>query len=151
MKLYLSNKSNLNSNFSRLIMNTIKAMQTLFFIFIFYFLSRVELWAFLMLFSSSILCLKKNYFMVFHLFFFKLAVFYKIKKLAIIEIIILNVIHLSFIFFYCLVIYIYCFVSIISKQYIIWLFNIFGSFRSFNIWIFKLFFYSIWNCLTNFL
>ena len=56
--------------------------------------------------------------MVFHLFIFKLAVFYKIKKLAIIEIIILNVIHLSFIFFYCLVIYIYiyCFVSIISKQ-----------------------------------
>ena len=66
-----------------------------------------------------------------------LAVFYKIKKFAIIEIIISNVTHLSFIFLYCLVIYIlFCF----NK-----------SFRSFNVWIFELFFCSIWNCLTNFL
>ena len=36
-----------------------------------------------------------------------LAVFYKIKKLVIIEIILLNVTHISLIFFYCLVIYIY--------------------------------------------
>ena len=79
-----------------------------------------------------------------------LAVFYKIKKLAIIEIILLNITHLSFIFFYCLV-YIYFFVSIISKQWIIWFLNIFWSFKSFNIWIFELFFCSIWNCLTNFL
>ena len=78
-----------------------------------------------------------------------LAVFYKIKKLAIIEIILLNVTYLSLIFLYCLVIYI-LFCSIIFKQWIIWLFNIFWSFRSFNIWIFELFFCNIWNCLTNF-
>ena len=60
-----------------------------------------------MLFSSSILCLKKKLFYGFSFIFFKLAIFYKINKLAIIEIIILNVIHLSFIFFYCLYIYIY--------------------------------------------
>ena len=43
-----------------------------------------------------------------------LAVFYKIKKLAIIEIILLNVSHLSFIFLYCLVIYIFL---MFSKQF----------------------------------
>ena len=53
---------------------------------------------------------KKKLFYGFSFIFFKLAVFYKIKKLTIIEIIILNVIHLSFIFFYCLVIYIYIYI-----------------------------------------
>ena len=43
-----------------------------------------------------------------------LAVFYKIKKLAIIEIILLNVSHLSFIFLYCFVIYIFL---MFSKQF----------------------------------
>ena len=41
-----------------------------------------------------------------------LAIFNKIKKLAIIEIILLNVTHLSFIFLYCLVIYIYIYVCV---------------------------------------
>ena len=45
-----------------------------------------------------------------------LAVFYKIKKLAIIEIILLNVSHLSFIFLDCFVIYIYIFLMF-SKQF----------------------------------
>ena len=37
-------------------------------------------------------------------------------------------------------IYIYIFFPINSKQWIIWFFNIFWSFRNFNIWIFELFF-----------
>ena len=58
--------------------------------------------------------------MVIHVFFFKvifvyeppnsLAVFYKINKLAIIKIILLNVTHVSLIFHYYLVLYIlFCF------------------------------------------
>ena len=111
-----------------------------------------------MLFSSPLLCYKKknnnnkNYFMVFHVLFKKqfrtwttklsLAVFYKIKKLSIIEIIFLNVTHLFLIFLYCLFIYIYIYIffPINSKQWIIWFFNIFWFFRNFNIWIFELFF-----------
>ena len=52
-----------------------------------------------------------------------LAIFYKIKKLAIIEIILLNVTHLSYIFRYCLVIYIYIYIFFFffnkSKQWTI--------------------------------
>ena len=44
-----------------------------------------------------------------------LAIFNKIKKLAIIEIILLNVTHLFFIFLYYIVIYIY--ILMISKQF----------------------------------
>ena len=50
-----------------------------------------------------------------------LAIFNKIKKLAIIEIILLNVTHLFFIFLYYLVIYIYIYIYIyilmVSKQF----------------------------------
>ena len=46
-----------------------------------------------------------------------LAIFNKIKKLAIIEIILLNVTHLFFIFLYYLVIYIYIYILMVSKQF----------------------------------
>ena len=48
-----------------------------------------------------------------------LAIFNKIKKLAIIEIILLNVTHLFFIFLYYLVLYIYIYIYIlmVSKQF----------------------------------
>ena len=86
--------------------------------------------SYVIFFSSTLL--KYIYIYIYILWFF--MYFYKIKKFAIIEIILFNVTHLSFIFLYCLVIYIYiyiyCFVSIISKMWIIWFFNIFWSFRS---------------------
>ena len=85
-------------------------------------------------FSSTLLIYIYIYILWFFMYFLKsnfrtwtiklfLDVFYKIKKLAIIEIILLNVTHISLIYFYCLVIYIYIYFFFFnnSKQWTIWL------------------------------
>ena len=110
------------------------------------------------IFFSSIL-LKKKFILWFFMYFLKsnfctwitklsLAIFYKIKKLEVIEIILLNVIHLSLIFLYCLVIYIlFCFNNFEAVNH---LFNIFWSFRNLNIWIWVIFFVvseTVWQIL----
>ena len=96
-------------------MNTIKVMQTLIF---FFFKSSRGMSSFYIIFFSSILSIYIYiYILWFFMYFLKsnfhiwtiklsLTIFYKIKKYAIIEIIVLNITHLSLIFLYYLVIYI---------------------------------------------
>ena len=96
-------------------MDTIKAMQTP--IFFFKATQRYELFLcyfFLLYFVKK----KKNLFYSFSCIFKKIIFVHKpIKKLAIIEIILLNVTHLSLIFLYCLIIYIlFLFFSIILSS-----------------------------------
>ena len=89
-----------------------------------YFIKKIILWFFTYFLKSNFLIWTTR---------LSLAFFYKIKN-----IILLNVTHFSLKFLYCLVIYIF-----------FYFYNIFWYFRSFNIWIFELFFCIISNCNTN--